>query len=59
MRMFGTADLREALLDYFAGMERIDLCHMLTPDQLAEAAVPISSLTRDTGHSVFFFRKPA
>ena len=59
MRSFGRRDFRERLLDLFEGFEPVDIAAHVSVGELAAAAIPAHALTSPTGHSVFFFRKPA
>lgn len=57
LRVFGTNDFNERCLSLFKGFERIDLTDVIGIDELIEAEVPPSSITKNTGHTPFVFRK--
>lgn len=59
MRQFGDRDFDERILELFVGMERIDLSGALGSDQLKQAAIPPSAMSRHTGHTVYLYRKPS
>lgn len=61
VRRFGEIDLYERLLEAFdnTGMARVDVSKFVTRKDLLRAGVPASSLSRDTGHSVYFYLKRA
>jgi hypothetical protein len=57
LRVFGTNDFPERCLSLFHGFERIDVSKVITADELNEAGVPPSTITKLTGHTPFVFRK--
>jgi SAM-dependent methyltransferase len=56
-RVFGSLDFDDRVTRHFVGFGRLDLEDVLDEDDLRDASVPASSLTKLTGHSVFAFRK--
>ncbi|MCA1439326.1 hypothetical protein I6F07_03615 [Ensifer sp. IC4062] len=56
-RMFGAMDFHERILRLFEDFQPIDLTKHIGFQELRDAAVPASSLSRLTGHSVFAFLK--
>jgi hypothetical protein len=58
MRFFGSEDLHVALLRYFSGMTAVNVMDFVDKAAARGAMVPPSSLTRDSGHTVYLFQKP-
>lgn len=58
MRQFGDKDFEERVLELFSDMIPIDISEILDQGTLRRAAVPLSALTRHTGHTVYFYAKP-
>lgn len=57
LRVFGINDFEDRCLSLFGGFERISLTDAITIDELVDAHVPPSSITKNTGHTPFVFRK--
>lgn len=58
MRQFGDRDFEERVLDLFDSMDRVDPGNSIDEEMLKRAAIPASAMTRNTGHTVYVFRKP-
>lgn len=57
LRVFGDRDFDDRCIRLFSGFEMIDLRRNITDDDLQEAVVPRSTLTRYNGHTPFLFVK--
>lgn len=57
LRVFGTEDFEDRCLRLFKGFNRVDLAEKISDGELANAAVPPSSLLRYNGHTAFLFVK--
>ena len=59
MRQFGDQDFEERLLELFSDMIPVDINSTVDKRALRRAGVPLSALTKHTGHSVYLYKKPA
>lgn len=57
LRVFGTQDFEDRCLRLFEGFKRIDLASEISIDELIEAEVPPSAITKPTGHTPFIYMK--
>jgi phosphoglycolate phosphatase len=57
LRVFGTEDFNDRCLSLFRGFERVDLTQVISVEELIDAEVPPSALTKLTGHTPFVFKK--
>ncbi len=57
LRVFGGEDFEDRCLRLFKDFDRIDLKEKISNEELADAAVPPSSLNKYNGHTAFLFIK--
>lgn len=57
VRAFGAMDFSDRVLRLFDGFEQIRIAEIVSESDLVDAAIPVGSRSRLTGHSVFAFQK--